>query len=132
MAGGPGLDKTARPERVVVVDDDATVRALCAEALEEAGYRVDAFGAGEEALRALPTLAADVLVVDWNLPGLDGVEVARRARALAPALGVVVISGNHWAAAAAAERAGVRHVLGKPFLLEDLVAAVAAAPGAAS
>jgi len=108
------------------------VRELCAEALEEAGYRVDAFGAGEEALRALPALAADVLVVDWNLPGLDGVEVARRARALAPALGVVVISGNHWAAAAAAERAGVRHVLGKPFLLEDLVAAVAAAPGAAS
>ena len=126
MAVGPRLDKAASRERVIVIDDDETVRELCAEALLEAGYRVDAFGAGEDALRAMPSLEPDVLVVDWNMPGLDGAEVARRARTLDPSLPVLMISGNRVAATIAAEAAGVRHVLGKPFLLEELVAAVAA------
>jgi len=126
MAVGPRLDKAASGERVVVVDDDETVRELCAEALVEAGYHVEAFGAGEEALRALPGLDVDVLVVDWNLPGLDGVEVTRRALALIPALPVLMISGNRRDAMTAAEGSGVRRVLGKPFHVEDLVAAVTA------
>jgi CheY-like chemotaxis protein len=112
MAVGPWLDKAASGERVVVVDDDETVRELCAEALVEAGYHVDAFGAGEDALRALP--------------GLDVDEVTRRALALIPALPVLMISGNRRDAMTAAEGSGVRRVLGKPFHVEDLVAAVTA------
>jgi DNA-binding response OmpR family regulator len=132
MAVGPRLDKAGAGGRsVVLVDDDPSVREFCAQALLEAGYRVDVFGRGEEALRALAAATADVLVVDWKMPGLDGAEVARRARALDPRLPVLMITGNRWEAAAAADRAGIHRVLGKPFLVEELVAAVTALAGEA-
>lgn len=111
--------------RIVLVDDDPGVRELCVEALRGAGYRVDAFGRGEDALEALARAAATVLVVDWAMPGLDGAEVARRALALDPRLAVLMVTGSRREAAAAAARAGVRYILDKPFDVEDLVAAVA-------
>ncbi len=111
---------------VVVVDDDPSVRELCVEELVEAGYRVDAFARGEPALSALAAAPAAVLVVDWKMPGLDGAEVACRARALYPRLPILMITGNRHEAAAAAARAGIDHILDKPFLIEDLVAAVTA------
>jgi CheY-like chemotaxis protein len=127
MAVGPRLDKAgARTGSIVVVDDDGGVREICAEALGEAGYRVEVFAEGEEALRALAGAAAAVLVVDWKMPGLDGAEVARRARALDPRLAVLMITGSRGEAQASADRAGVDRMLDKPFLVEDLVAAVAA------
>jgi DNA-binding response OmpR family regulator len=126
MAVGPWLDKAADGRRVVLIDDDETVRELCAEALVDAGYRVHAFAAGEEALDALAALGVEVLVVDWNLPGLDGVEVTRRALALIPDLPVLMISGNRRDAEDAAVGSGVCRVIGKPFLIEELVAAVSA------
>jgi DNA-binding response OmpR family regulator len=127
MAVGPRLDKAgARTGSIVVVDDDGGVREICAEALGEAGYRVEVFAEGEEALRALAGAAAAVLVVDWKMPGLDGAEVARRARALDPRLAVLMITGSRGEAQASADRAGVDRMLDKPFLVEDLVAAVTA------
>lgn len=134
MAVGPRIDKAgARARSIVVVDDDPSVREICAQALFDAGYCVAAFGGGEEALRALAAATADVLVVDWRMPGLDGAEVARRARVLDPRLPVLMITGNRLEAAAAADRAGVHRVLDKPFRIEDLVAAVTAlAAGATS
>jgi len=71
MAVGPRLDKAGeRGRSIVVVDDDPSVREVCADALLEAGYRVNVFGGGEEALRALTGDIPDLLVVDWNMPGL--------------------------------------------------------------
>lgn len=134
MAVGPRIDKTgARPRFVVVVDDDPSVRDVCADVLVEAGYRVEAFGEGEAALRALEAMAVDVLVVDWKMPGLDGAEIARRARALDPRLPVLMITGSRGEAAEPAGRAGIHRLLDKPFRVEDLVAVVAAlAEGAGS
>lgn len=125
MAVDARLDKASAERSVIaVVDDDPSVRELCADALLEAGYRVDAYARGEEALHALASAAVAVLVVDWRMPGLDGAEVARRARALHPRLPVLMITGNRHDAAVAATRVGVRHILDKPFRVEDFVAAV--------
>ena len=109
---------------VLVVDDDAGVRELCVDALREAGYVVVACSRGEDALRLLDDVAADVLVVDWKMPGLDGVEVARRARVRDPLLGVVMITGEGPRAAEVGRRAGITRVLDKPFVIDDLVVAV--------
>ncbi len=127
MAGDPRLDKApAQRHLIVVVDDDASIREVCVDALGEAGYDVDAFARGEDALLALTTVAPAVLVVDWKMPGLDGVEVTRRARAHDPRLPVLMVTGNVREAAAAARGAGVDRLLDKPFRVEDLVDAVRA------
>lgn len=128
MAVDARLDKARAEGRlIVVVDDDPSVRELCVDELRQAGYRVEAFAGGKEALDALSSGAAGaaVLVVDWKMPDLDGAEVARRARVLDPRLPILMITGNRQEAAPAARRAGVRHIIDKPFQIEEFVAAVA-------
>ena len=111
--------------RIVVVDDEASVREACVESLEAAGHRVDGFGRGEPALEAIADERPDLLVVNWRLPGfLDGVEIARRARRLQPDLRIVMITGDAGNVAGRALGAGVLQVLQKPVTRDALVAAV--------
>ena len=133
MAVDTRLDKTGGPPRlIIVVDDDEAVREVCADGLRDAGYEVEAFARGDDALRAVARATVAVLVVDWRMPGLDGAEVARRARALTPGLGVLMITGNPGEAAAPARSAGIARLLTKPFDLTDLVSAVTALAEATS
>ncbi|MFN0181004.1 MAG: ATP-binding protein [Gemmatimonadales bacterium] len=81
--------------RVLLVDDDEMVLEITSRILERAGYRVAAHSDPDEALRRL---AADpegfaVLITDRTMPALSGPEVARRARALSPALPIVLLTG---------------------------------------
>lgn len=127
MAVDTRVDKTGEgAPLVVVVDDDEGVRDVCAWGLRDAGYAVETFARGDDALRTLARGTAAVLVVDWRMPDLDGAEVARRARVLAPGLGVLMITGNPAEAAAPARSAGVDRLLTKPFDVTELVSAVAA------
>ncbi len=68
--------------RALVVDDSAAMRRLLAELVGESGYDVEALGSGEEALDSHTRLPADLLVVDWTLPGLSGLDLCRTLRAL--------------------------------------------------
>jgi CheY-like chemotaxis protein len=118
--------------QVVVVDDELPVMQLCARVLELGGYRVDGFTRAEEALARLSTGPADLLVVDYRMPGLSGLEVARRARAARPGLPVMLITGHGSPdVLAEAAAAGVDRVLLKPFTPNELIEAAAAlaAPG---
>jgi len=128
----PEPDTSARGHSVALVEDDSGVREVCEDALLEAGFHVEAFRVGEDALRALAVTSPGVLVVDWKMPGLDGAQLARRARALDPGLPILMITGSRWEIEEAARCAGVRRVLYKPFLMEDLVAAVTALAGGAT
>ncbi|SEP92609.1 MULTISPECIES: response regulator transcription factor [Lentzea] len=67
-------------ERVLVVDDDTTVRDVVRRYLEHAGYEVELAGDGESALRLMAAQEPDIVVLDLMLPGIDGLEVARRIR----------------------------------------------------
>jgi DNA-binding response OmpR family regulator len=69
------------PGRVLVVDDDMNVRDVVRRYLERAGYRVLLADNGEDALRMIDSGAPDLVVLDLMLPGIDGLEVARRLRA---------------------------------------------------
>ena len=79
---------------VLIVEDEALVLCLLAEALEEQGFHVLAAENGVEALETLQQRHVDVLFTDVNMPGLDGIELARRARALKPDLPVIYASGR--------------------------------------
>ncbi|MEU0880788.1 response regulator transcription factor [Lentzea sp. NPDC005914] len=68
-------------ERVLVVDDDTTVRDVVRRYLEHAGYEVELAGDGETALRLMGSHEPDIVVLDLMLPGIDGLEVCRRIRA---------------------------------------------------
>ncbi|WP_433268113.1 response regulator transcription factor [Actinosynnema sp. CS-041913] len=67
--------------RVLVVDDDVTVRDVVRRYLELAGHEVELVGDGEHALRRIAEREPDLVVLDLMLPGIDGLEVCRRLRA---------------------------------------------------
>ena len=79
--------------RVLIVDDHARFRRTARRALERDGWTIAGEASdGEAALHAARALEADVLVIDVGLPGMSGLEVARRVHKEMPALLVVVIS----------------------------------------
>lgn len=87
------------PRTVLVAEDEILVLALLADALEEEGFRVLSAANGAEALRALEDAEregghVDVLFTDVNMPGIDGLELARRARAMRPDLPIIYASGR--------------------------------------
>ncbi|SDE86820.1 PAS domain S-box-containing protein [Sphingomonas carotinifaciens] len=93
---------SGRGEVVLVVEDEAVVRALILEELQELGYRTLAAGDGASGLALLRSHARiDLLVTDMGLPDRDGRQVAMEARAMRPALKVLFMTGYAETAAAA-------------------------------
>jgi CheY-like chemotaxis protein len=111
---------------VLLVDDDATILDVIGEALREVGHDVLVCNAGAAAIVAMEEDGKfDVLVTDLGMPGVNGWDVARRARQLDPPLPVIVISG--WGAQITQdqlEAAGVKMILPKPFRLEQIRQAI--------
>jgi len=103
---------------VLLVEDDEFIRGNLAEVLAAQSHVVIQAGDAPAALGVLASARVDVLVADLGLPGISGAELARRARADHPALGVVFATGDRLAA----RQAGVARavVLVKPFQPEEL------------
>jgi len=78
---------------VLIVEDDENVRRAIRRGLERAGFEVRTAGDAETAMGILDEDAVDLLVTDLVLPGMRGTELARRAKATHPGLGVVAMSG---------------------------------------
>ena len=107
---------------ILLAEDDESLRNFLAGALERAGHAVTSFGDGSEAYNCLKMIRFDLLLSDIVMPGLDGIELAKRAAEVQPALKIMFITG--FAAVAlhpAAEAPKHAKVLSKPFHLRDLV-----------
>lgn len=117
----------AKLARLLVVEDEAFLREVVAESLEETGYEVVAVGDGSAGLAELESDAAfDVLVSDIRLPGISGYELAAAGKALRPELKVILMTG--YAPSLPLElRSAVYRVLQKPFRIDSLAGVVAAA-----
>jgi two-component system cell cycle response regulator CpdR len=107
---------------ILLAEDDASMRQYLKRALEKAGHTVWAVGDGASALEAIENDRFDLLLADIVMPGIDGIELAHRARQRYPELLVMFITGF----AAVAFRAQDEFdpetkVLSKPFHLRDLV-----------
>jgi two-component system cell cycle response regulator CpdR len=107
---------------ILLAEDDESMRRFLAAALERAGHTVTAFGDGAQAFECLRGLRFDLLLSDIVMPGLDGIELAKRAADLDPALKIMFITGFAAVALHPASEAP-RHakVLSKPFHLRDIV-----------
>src|SRR5262249_34207528 len=110
---------------VLLVDDDAEVRAATAEMLRYVGHDVLEAGSGREALDSLDPRRdrIDRMIVAYVMPGMNGVEFARLARLKRPPLPILSITGFADTAVLAAE-ANSHHILRKPFYTADLVAKI--------
>ena len=110
---------------VLLVDDDAEVRAATAEMLRYVGHDVVEAGSGREALDRLDQHGdrIDLMIVDYVMPGMNGVEIARLGRLKRPGLPILFVTGFADTAVLAAE-ASSHHILRKPFYTADLVAKI--------
>jgi len=107
--------------KVLVAEDDATLREEVAEVLRAAGHEVHSASDGNEALRRIEAEAFDLALVDWNMPGKTGGEVLKRAREIRPRTAVVVMTGyGNVDTAVEAMRSGAKDFLQKPFDIESL------------
>lgn len=77
--------------RILVVDDDSHIRDLLAFALEKAGYAVEQAADGEDALGAITVRAPDLIILDINMPRLNGLDLCRKLRGMAGAAASVPI-----------------------------------------
>ncbi len=112
-------------ETILVVDDEAGVRASLSGILADEGYLVEAVASGEDALVALQSRRYDLVLLDVWLPGADGLEVLTRIRASDTELPVVVISGHGTIETAVkAVRLGAQDFVEKPLSLEKTLLAV--------
>jgi two-component system OmpR family response regulator len=111
--------------RVLVAEDDDRLRTLLDQALTEAGWEVETVADGTTAYtRALPGgVPYDVLLLDWMLPGLDGVSVCRRLReADVPTPVLVLTARSQLPDRVSGLDAGADDYLTKPFELDELLA----------
>ena len=119
--------------RILLAEDDDNMRVFLARALERAGHQVVAAGDGNTALELATGGDFDLLLADVVMPGLDGIELARRASVVLPDLRVMFITG--FAAVALNQPGFARRqptVLAKPFHLRQLVLEIDKLLGAAS
>ena len=119
----PAADLMGAQVRVLLVEDDEGVRRFIAESLEMLGYSVVAAAHGREGLERLEEALPELMIIDYAMPGLNGVQVAEAARARAPGLPIILATG--YADMEAVHKVfDETHILKKPFQINDLHQAV--------
>jgi signal transduction histidine kinase/CheY-like chemotaxis protein len=127
VAGAPSQ---ARGGCVLIVEDDPVNQTIVAAMLAQAGFQTQVAADGRSALQFVARQCFDLLLMDWQMPDLDGPEVTRRLRAGAAGdhgrrVPVVALTANAFAEdRAACLAAGMNDFLSKPVVAEDLVAMV--------
>jgi DNA-binding NtrC family response regulator len=112
-------------DRVLLVEDNEVFRHPLQRALEAAGYAVVAVSNGEDALAFLNGSRVEVVLTDQHLPGMGGLALVARIKALQPAVRVIVMTADATSESAVeAERRGAHDYLAKPFEMPELLYAV--------
>jgi DNA-binding response OmpR family regulator len=114
------------PPHILVVDDDTTVSEVVARYLERDGYTVETVADGRAALDRALAEPPDLVVLDLMLPGIDGLEVCRRLRALAPVPIVILTARSQESDRIVGLELGADDYVSKPFSTKELVVRVRA------
>lgn len=112
--------RAGRPARILVVDDEASIRDLLAKVLKD--YDVDVVPDGRSAIELLRLYPYNLLIVDLKMPGMDGLSVIREGKRLKTDLRVIIITGYSTEASAIdAVNLGVDGYLTKPFRVNQVL-----------
>ncbi|MBZ0140977.1 MAG: phosphate regulon transcriptional regulator PhoB [Pseudorhodoplanes sp.] len=120
---------TAQAARILIVEDEEPLTLLLRYNLEAEGYEVDAVARGDEAETRLKERAPDLVVLDWMLPGLSGIELCRRLRAWpeTKALPIIILTARGEESERVRGLAtGADDYVVKPFSVPELLARVRA------
>jgi two-component system, cell cycle response regulator CpdR len=107
--------------RILLAEDDTSMREYLQRALQRVGYEVSAVACGTEAMPLLETEQFDLLLTDIVMPEMDGIELAQKASAIDPSIRVMFITGFAAVALQGGRTAPEAKLLSKPFHLKDLV-----------
>ena len=111
--------------RVLLVDDDAQMRRSTAQALDLAGFAVEALASGEEALTLAGPGFAGAVVSDIRMPGMDGMTLLGRLHEIDPDIPVILFTGHaEVPLAVEAIRSGAYDFIEKPFVVHDLATVI--------
>jgi two-component system response regulator MprA len=108
--------------RVLVIEDEERIRQFLQRGLTFEGYRVDAAPDGQTGLNMARENPPDLVVLDWMLPGIDGIEVCRRLRAAGPTPILMLTAKDSVADRVQGLDAGADDYLVKPFAFDELMA----------
>jgi len=109
-------------EDILVVDDDNIMLELVKHILEREGIAVHCAASGEEALEQIKVKTFSLMITDLNMPGLDGLELARKGLEIAPQMPIIMDTGDiSPKIIRQAKEIGISKVLAKPFLLKELL-----------
>jgi len=123
---------TRKSVRILLVEDEPSISGFVRRGLHFEGYEVDVVPDGPGALRKLRDSPPDLLVLDVMVPGIDGIEIARRLRAAesaeqAPAIPILMLTARDAVAdRVSGLRAGADDYLVKPFDFDELLARIEA------
>lgn len=107
--------------KILLVEDDYVLANTLLDWLEFKGHEAEHSATGEDALAKMSRGTYNIIVLDWNLPGLTGLEVCAQYRELGGRLPVLMLTGMHGSAdEEKCRKAGANKYLAKPFQLEDL------------
>lgn len=112
--------------KILVIDDEPQVRRLIKQMLTRAGHDVAEAADGDEGLASLRMQMPDIVITDILMPNKEGIETIREVRRQAPALPILVISGNAGSTLymEMAKMLGAHAALAKPFRTAELLRAV--------
>jgi len=109
--------------RILIIEDEVSLRGLVLARLTRDGYRCEATGDGGEGLYLASEYPFDVALVDLGLPNLSGIEIIRRLRAAGSRLPILVLTARgRWQDKVEGLEAGADDYLAKPFEMDELVA----------
>ena len=109
--------------RILIIEDEVSLRGLVLARLTRDGYRCEATGDGGEGLYLASEYPFDVALVDLGLPTLSGIEIIRRLRAAGSRLPILVLTARgRWQDKVEGLEAGADDYLAKPFEMDELVA----------
>ncbi len=108
--------------KVLVVDDERDICRMISNILKEEGYKVDKAYDGEQAIRKVKARGYNLMLLDYKLPDIDGIDVLKEIRRIKPSLKVIMISAyGSPSIKSMAKKLGAYRFLDKPFDLNRLV-----------
>lgn len=114
---------TESRKKILIADDEESIHLLYKEEFEEEGYEVHSVLSGEEAIKLFESLQPDLVILDINMPGMDGIEVLRQMKQKRPSVPVILSSAYPEYKQDLASWASDDYIV-KSFNLDDLKASV--------